>query len=268
MLTMEARGKVLFVNAHPTGYPFAEMIPHTFGTHSVSDHLWDVTLINSYPKDSGFSLVQREDRSKLRLPDYFSDYCCIVITGSSYSARHRTRKDGVAYLSKWKVELIDFIREAGKQQVPIFGVCFGAQMLAEALGGLVLKGSQTEMGYARIAKTQAGIDNKLLCDVPEIFAAPENHAEWIVRLPEGSELLAVSDGGIQAFQSGIHFGVEFHPERSIANVEQTLADAKASDSKRFARSGLSFADNLELQNLYVPGITNMFNTFLQYALNG
>nr|MBP9687303.1 hypothetical protein [Candidatus Woesebacteria bacterium] len=65
MLTTEIRSKVLFVNAHPTGYPFTQMIPYTFGTSCVPDHLWDVTLITSYPKDSGFSLVQREDRSKL-----------------------------------------------------------------------------------------------------------------------------------------------------------------------------------------------------------
>lgn len=39
MLTTEIRSKVLFVNAHPTGYPFAKMIPDTFGTSCVPDHL-------------------------------------------------------------------------------------------------------------------------------------------------------------------------------------------------------------------------------------
>jgi GMP synthase-like glutamine amidotransferase len=223
--------------------------------------------MNSLPKTSGFSLVQREDRSKLRLPAQILDYKAIIITGSSYASHPRTNKAGQKYLVSWKTDLIEFIRSTGEQNIPVLGVCFGAQMLAEALGGKVVKGDIPEIGWSVVHKNSNGISEQLLCDVPSTFSAPENHGDWIVRLPESSILLAESDLGIQAFRRGIHFGVEFHPERTPSEVRQTVVDAIASNSKRLAKSGQSI-DQLDLlERLYCQTMPNMFHTFLKYALS-
>ncbi len=258
-------GKVLFVNVHPSGYPFAQMLPLTFSSRQYFDHNWDVTLINSLPKDSGYTLVQREDRAKLSLPVFVNDYQAIIITGSSYASYARLNKEGKRYLVSWKRDLIAFIKAAGEQQIPIFGVCFGAQMLAEALGGAVQKGKTTEMGWSLVHKNTFGINEQLLCDVPSSFSAPENHADWITRLPENAVLLAESSGGVQAFRSGIHLGVEFHPERTPDEVHKTLTDAVDTNSKRLLKSGQSMSDNEMLLSFYCKSLPNMFHTFLRYA---
>lgn len=259
--------KVLYINAHPGAYPFSQMLPLTFGSNTVSNDSWDVVLMNSLPKDSGLSLVQREDRSKLRLPNQILDYKAIIITGSSYASHPRKNKAGQLYLVSWKRDLIEFIKAAGEQNIPVFGVCFGAQILAEALGGKVVKGDIPEIGWSLVHKTATGISEQLLCDVPLSFSAPENHGDWIVRLPESAFLLAESELGIQAFRSGIHFGVEFHPERTPSEVRQTFVEAVESNSKRLAKSGQTI-DQMDLfESLYCQSMPNMFHTFLKYAFS-
>jgi GMP synthase-like glutamine amidotransferase len=87
--------------------------------------------------------------------------------------------------------------------VPILGICFGAQHLARALGGVVAPADRAEVGW---------LDVETLA--PELVP-PGPWLQWhrdAFTLPPGAELLARSPVCAQAFRLGPHLGVQFHPE--------------------------------------------------------
>jgi GMP synthase-like glutamine amidotransferase len=89
------------------------------------------------------------------------------------------------------------------RDVPILGICFGGQHLARALGGGVAPAPRAEVGWL-------GVESLAPDVVP--------HGPWLqwhrdaFTVPPGAELLARSPVGAQAFRSGRHLGVQFHPE--------------------------------------------------------
>jgi GMP synthase-like glutamine amidotransferase len=103
--------------------------------------------------------------------------------------------------------------------VPVLGICFGAQHLARALGGTVARAPRPEVGWLDIETCAPGV-------VP-----PGPWLQWhrdVFTVPPGAELLARSPAGPQAFRSGPHLGVQFHPEVTPAVVADWVAHYPAS----------------------------------------
>jgi GMP synthase (glutamine-hydrolysing) len=84
---------------------------------------------------------------------------------------------------------------------PVLGVCFGAQVLARALGGRVAPARRPEIGWV----SPNG-------DQPEL-AGP--YLAWhsdAIGLPPGARSLAATPNALQAFSHGPSMGLQFHPE--------------------------------------------------------
>ncbi|MFP5042837.1 glutamine-hydrolyzing GMP synthase [Parasediminibacterium sp. JCM 36343] len=100
-------------------------------------------------------------------------------------------------------------------QVPVLGVCYGAQLTAKQLGGRVDKSNKRE--YGRAILTIAGQD-ALLQGLPPDSHVWMSHSDSIAALPEGFEVLATTSSiPVAAFRraSGNGFplyGLQFHPE--------------------------------------------------------
>lgn len=104
--------------------------------------------------------------------------------------------------------------------VPVLGICYGMQTMAEQLGGKVESGHDREFGYAQI---RARGHSTLLSNIedhlsPEGFGLLDvwmSHGDRVVELPEGFILCASSDGapiaGI-ANEAKKFYGLQFHPE--------------------------------------------------------
>ncbi len=101
----------------------------------------------------------------------------------------------------------------GKElNVPLFGICFGHQMIGHVLGGKVERGASGEYGIVKIS-----IDNEDLIfkGVPREFNAWVSHFDEIKILPENFEVLAHSQTcKIEAMRHKTKniFSVQFHPE--------------------------------------------------------
>jgi len=109
----------------------------------------------------------------------------------------------------WIHEATEWIRRVHRADIPILGVCWGHQFLAQALGGRVVDMGEYELGYERIARLG---DDPLFEGLPEEFTSFETHSDRVAELPTGAATLARNDYGVQAFRVGSTYGVQFHPE--------------------------------------------------------
>ncbi|HXR79938.1 MAG TPA: hypothetical protein VN763_03425, partial [Saprospiraceae bacterium] len=75
-------------------------------------------------------------------------------------------------------------------RVPVLGVCYGAQLTAKRYGGRVDKSNKREYGRALLHKQK---DDVLLHDVMERSQVWMSHADTILELPQGFELLATTE---------------------------------------------------------------------------
>jgi len=114
----------------------------------------------------------------------------------------------------------DLLGTAVDMNVPVLGVCLGAQLLARALGAQVTPAPVRELGFALIHPTEAAADDPLL----SVLVDGDQMFEWhkdTFALPEDAVLLAAGDQvRNQAFRYGDRaWGIQFHPEVTASNLE-------------------------------------------------
>ncbi len=141
------------------------------------------------------------------LPDH-TDFDGVVVTGS---------RSSVYWDEPWIPPLVDYVAEAAADDVPVLGVCYGHQVLAEALGGRVAGMDGFEIGYNTVRRVR---DDDLFADVGEAFRVFTTHGDAVVDLPPGATLLAENEHGVHAFRQGHCWGVQFHPEYDIETARE------------------------------------------------
>jgi GMP synthase (glutamine-hydrolysing) len=115
----------------------------------------------------------------------------------------------------------EWLTEAVRRELPVLGICLGAQLLARALGAEVRAGEGPEIGFAPIAVSDPG--DPLLGGLAPSTDVLHWHGD-VFDLPAGARPLASSARTEhQAFRAGNAWGVLFHPEADLALVEAWLA---------------------------------------------
>ena len=96
--------------------------------------------------------------------------------------------------------------------VPVLGICYGHQLMAQALGGEVAATGQREYGGTTLHTQRAGV---LLQDLAEREQVWMSHGDAVTRAPEGFLVTATTDtipvAAMEDPQRGM-FAVQFHPE--------------------------------------------------------
>lgn len=97
--------------------------------------------------------------------------------------------------------------------VPVFGICYGFQAMAQALGGTVAHTGNREYGGTLLrTRPDAGV---LLRDLPDDLPVWMSHGDCVTEAPAGFTVTAESAGApVAAFEdlAGRRAGVQFHPE--------------------------------------------------------
>lgn len=174
-----------------------EPLRNNFGPyHSMFERMFDGT-------GNGFSyeVVGVEGNSLLPDPSRIEG---IVITGSPA---------GVYEDHAWLPPLREFIRRAYEAKTPMLGVCFGHQIMADALGGDVRK---SEKGWGlgrhtyRVASRPA-----FMADAPESLSIACSHQDQVIVPPAEAEVILASDFTPNAglfYKSGKALSFQPHPE--------------------------------------------------------
>jgi GMP synthase (glutamine-hydrolysing) len=112
----------------------------------------------------------------------------------------------------------ELLRAALGRGVPILGICLGAELLAEAAGGLT-RPCAPEWGYRDVILDPAARADEVLADLPGRFAVFQAHT-YAFDLPPRAVALAGPPAELQAFRVGAcAWGVQFHPEPTLEMLD-------------------------------------------------
>lgn len=146
-----------------------------------------------------------------------------IITGSAAMVTER---------ANWSERTAGWIRDAMDVELPLFGVCFGHQLMTHALGGRVdyLPGGR-EIGTQSIEVSAASGDDPLA--MPDRFRAHTTHEQSVLEPPPGALVLARSARDPhQLLRYGPHaISTQFHPEFN-ADVMRAYIQRKHADLRR------------------------------------
>lgn len=127
----------------------------------------------------------------------------------------------------WLADVRARLREAVAAEVPVLGICLGAQLLAAANGGRVERNPDgPEIGAQLIAKRAASAGDPLFGPLPITPDVIQWHVDAVTQLPPGAVHLASSPVcEIQAFRLGrVAWGIQFHIETTPDVVHAWAAD--------------------------------------------
>ena len=127
----------------------------------------------------------------------------VILSGSPFSVRQSDalRPDLSVFMGK----------------VPVLGICYGAQLLADTFGGTVAKSEKREYGKALLEKSATR--DRFFKGIKQNSQVWMSHADTIFELPPNYELLASTESiPVAAFRAkkGVYkapvYGIQFHPE--------------------------------------------------------
>lgn len=147
------------------------------------------------------------------LPDR-DDAAAVIVTGSPASVHHR---------EPWMLATESWLRGAVARGTPLFGICFGHQLLAQALGGDVTVNPRgQERGTVTIEVAE---EDPLLGASRQPFLANAWHDDTVIRPPAGAVTVARSarDGCQMLRLAPRAYGAQFHPEFDRAVLRSYVA---------------------------------------------
>ena len=133
------------------------------------------------------------------LPEITDDIKGVILSGSPCSVREEDAPD------------VDVDMFRGK--VPVLGVCYGAQLMAQKYGGNVLPSEIREYGRARLSHVDSHFD--LMKEISLDSQVWMSHGDTIKELPEGFDIIASTPSvAVAAYkvQNELTYGIQFHPE--------------------------------------------------------
>jgi GMP synthase (glutamine-hydrolysing) len=150
------------------------------------------------------------------------ELAALVVTGSPASVTSR---------EPWILDTEDALRAFVGAGAPTLGVCFGHQLLAQALGGNVVRNPRgREIGTVDLETLEP---DRLTGGAPQRFRVNMSHLDTVERLPPGARLVArTALDAHGAVRFGEHaWGVQFHPEFDGAIVRGYI-DARRDPIRR------------------------------------
>ncbi|MBN1897643.1 MAG: type 1 glutamine amidotransferase [Spirochaetes bacterium] len=116
-----------------------------------------------------------------------------------------------------------FLKRLLEKEIPVLGICLGAQLLAKASGATVKRGTCREIGWHSVQLTTAGQKDRLFKGIEKTKEFFHWHEDSF-NIPRGAIHLAYSGQCYhQAFRLGKHaYGLQFHPEMTRSMIREWI----------------------------------------------
>jgi GMP synthase-like glutamine amidotransferase len=199
--------------------------------------------------------VQMVRAPEMGIPLDLSGYHAVVLSGS---------KTRINENAPWITKEMEAIRDLHARKIPTLGICYGEQLIARALGGDACIGvaEKSEHGWFEL---ELKSETTLLAGLPQKFFTFEFHSDEVKKLPPNFRLTASSPAcPVQAYDltDAPMWGIQFHPERGLAQGQQGL--------ERRLKADPSFpAMNYDkAEELYDPSVAAViFKNFLRQVMS-
>jgi len=157
-----------------------------------------------------------EDR-RIHLPPDLAGFDALVVLGGPMGAN-----DDAAH--PYLPRVVALIRDAAQRAIPALGICLGAQLMARALGGAVYRNPVPEIGWYRVALTEAGRTASLFAGLPDELTVFQWHGDTFDLPAQAVHLAASEDCPHQAFSFRDRlFALQFHLEVTPEIIDSWLA---------------------------------------------
>lgn len=162
------------------------------------------------------SVTRLDLGERLPVPDQFD---WLIVMGGPMGLRDEAEHP-------WMAGEKALVREAVASGKTVVGICLGAQVLADVLGGRVERAPEREIGWFPVTLTPEARRMPWLGPIPDQFTAFHWHSDTF-SLPEGATRLASSEGcREQAFLFGSSvLGLQFHLEMTRESIEALIEQA-------------------------------------------
>lgn len=150
-----------------------------------------------------------------------------IITGSRY---------GVYEDIPWIFDAKQLVKRIYEAKIPTIGICFGHQLIAESLGGKVIRAR--DKGYGLGVQSWEIISTPAWMGETGVTSISLNacHQDQVIKMPDNSELLVSSDFcPIAGFQVGTMLGIQGHPEFDYEYTDYLFKKHKDSLDKEIRR---------------------------------
>lgn len=182
-------------------------------------------------------------------------YAGAIVTGSGAMVTDR---------EPWSEATADWLRRAIEHGLPMLGICYGHQLIAQALGGEVAWNPLgREMGTVPVHLHAEAAADPLFHRLPREFAAQTTHLQTVASPPPGAVVLARSTlDGCQAFRYGDRtWGLQFHPEFGVVHMRGYIQARR----EALQREGHCHARMLESVRP-APAARTVLRRFVRHAL--
>lgn len=172
----------------------------------------DAANVGVWALDQGFTVTRTRLYAGEMLPPV-EDMDWLAVMGGPMNIYEHTAYPWLVAEKAWVKQVI----EAGKV---VIGICLGAQLVADALGGTISQNAHKEIGWFPVRLTVEGLDSSLLSGLPETFEAFHWHGDTFT-IPPGARHLARSMAcANQAFQWGDHvLGLQCHLDYAQVSLQ-------------------------------------------------
>ena len=156
-----------------------------------------------------------------------------------------------------------FLADCANRRVPVLGICLGAQLLADTLGGTAFRADRPEATFGPVALTPAGVADPVMAALDDRPVLRLHQDTW--ELPPNATRIADGGGFEQAFRIGSALGIQPHPEVTPDIVAGWL---DLEESRRMVRkAGADPADIVEAVTHAQRGVAETASRFFEAWLS-
>ena len=191
-------------------------------------------LVGRWLEEQGFEIVVIKAFAGEQVPtEVPSDFVAVIPLGGSMGALDD-------HIAPWLADERKLLADAVARDIPIFAICLGAQLLAEALDGKVSRAEVGEIGIYSISPNQAAINDPIFNLSTDVLVT-QWHEDQVTQLPTGAVTLASSAlCPNQVFRIGSKtYATQFHPEVDSSIIKLWEDDA----DNAFLESGKSSVED-------------------------